>query len=315
MNEIAQYIDTDNVIFPNAIILAMSSEVSFKQSRGPQVGDGSSIAGVLDIPVKPSGRKVAWIVDGQQRTLALQKSKKKDLPVPVTAFVADDFEVHRAQFLLVNNVKPLPKGLINELLPEVNTSLPPNMAKNQIPSHICNILNKDPDSPFNGLIIRESTQRKSDKTAVIADNSLIHVIRNSLGNVHGCLYPFKNVATGVYDSDSIRKTINTYWGVVAEVFEDAWGIAPNKSRLTHGVGIKSMGALMDHIMNSIPPRTKNTREVVRQRLLSIKPQCAWTKGTWKELNGIPWNSLQNTTGHVRLLTNMLIRLDRDPVSE
>ena len=58
MNEIAQYIDTDNVIFPNAIILAMSSEVSFKQSRGPQVGDGSSIAGVLDIPVKPSGRKV-----------------------------------------------------------------------------------------------------------------------------------------------------------------------------------------------------------------------------------------------------------------
>jgi len=40
INEIADYLDSESVIFPNAIILAMSSEVDFKQSRGPKIGDG-----------------------------------------------------------------------------------------------------------------------------------------------------------------------------------------------------------------------------------------------------------------------------------
>jgi DGQHR domain-containing protein len=311
VNEIAAYLESDSVIFPNAIILAMSSEVTFKQSRGPQVGDGSSLSGVLEIPLKQRGQKAAWIVDGQQRTLALQKCTKQNLSVPVTAFIADDFEVHRTQFLLVNNVKPLPKGLINELLPEVNTTLPPNLAKNRIPSHICNILNKDPDSPFQGLIIRESTKRGNGTNAVIADNSLIYVIRSSLNSVHGCLYPYKNVATGSYDSERIRNTVNTYWGAVQETFGDAWGLPPKKSRLMHGVGIKSMGALMDHVMNAIRPESPNALDKIKRRLELIKPCCAWISGTWEELNGIPWNALQNTTGHVRLLTNMLIRVDRE----
>lgn len=311
VNEIADYLESDSVIFPNAIILAMSSEVAFKQSRGPQVGDGSSLSGVLEIPLKQTGQKAAWIVDGQQRTLALQKSKQQDLSVPVTAFISDDFEVHRTQFLLVNNVKPLPKGLINELLPEVNTALPANLAKNRIPSHICNILNKDPDSPFQGLIIRESTERGGGSRAVIADNSLIYVIRSSLNSVHGCLYPYKNVATGSYDSEGIRNTVNTYWGAVQETFSDAWGLPPKKSRLMHGVGIKSMGILMDHVMNTINPDSPEAPDKIKQRLELIKPHCAWTSGHWGELNGIPWNALQNTTGHVRLLTNMLIRVDRE----
>ena len=311
VNEISEFLETDKVVFPNAIILAMSSEVNFKQSRGPQVGTGSSLSGTLEIPLKQNGQKAAWIVDGQQRTLALQKCSKQSLPVPVTAFVSDDFEEHRTQFLLVNNVKPLPKGLINELLPEVNTSLPPNLAKNRIPSHICNILNKDPESPFQGLIARESSNRNAEKKPVITDNSLIYVIRNSLNSVHGCLYPFKNVATGEYDSEKIRTTINTYWHAVQEVFGDAWGLSSQKSRLMHGVGIKSMGVLMDHIMNTIPTHSPNAIEEIKQKLESLKPHCAWTEGTWEQLNGIPWNALQNTTGHVRLLTNMLIRVYRE----
>ena len=77
VNEITEYLNSDSVIFPNSIILAMSSEVQFKQSRGPSVGDGSSHAGVLELPIKPDRNKVAWIVDGQQRTMALKKCNKK----------------------------------------------------------------------------------------------------------------------------------------------------------------------------------------------------------------------------------------------
>ena len=308
INEIEEYLNTNDIIFPNAIILAMSSEVDFKQSRGPVVGDGSSLSGVLEIPIKQKGNRVAWIVDGQQRTMALMNCKKKDLLVPITAFITDDFEVHRSQFLLVNKVKPLPKGLINELLPVVNTTLPPSLAKNKIPSELCNILNKDPDSPFKGLIIRITTDRKKDKTAVISDNSIIQVIKISLNSMHGCLYQYKNVASGEIDVESIRRILNLYWTEVKNLFPDAWGKHPVKSRLMHGVGIKAMGTLMDRIMGNIHPDDKNAHEYIQKALRPIKNYCAWTCGTWDQINGIPWNALENTPSHVKLLSNMLIRI-------
>jgi DGQHR domain-containing protein len=308
VSEITEYLNTNSVIFPNSIILAMSSEVQFKQSRGPSVGDGSSHAGVLELPIKPDRNKIAWIVDGQQRTMALKNCNKKDLLVPVTAFISDDFEVHRTQFLLVNKAKPLPSGLINELLPAVNTSLPASLAKNKIPSTLCDLLNKDPNSPFKGLIIRSTTDRKRDKQAVITDNSLIHVIRTSINSVHGCLYQYKNVATGEIDMEQINKILNIYWSEVKDTFPEAWGINAVKSRLMHGVGIKSMGILMDRIMGNVHPDDKHIKDHIQRNLTIIKPHCAWTSGKWELLEGIPWNGLENTPGHVKLLSNMLIRL-------
>ena len=115
VQDIVEYLDGPNVLFPNSLILALSSKVRFVKSRGPDVNDGMAIAGVLEIPI-PKGNqdKPAWIVDGQQRALALSKSKQKNLPIPVNAFVSDELELQRDQFLRVNNTKPLPRGLISE---------------------------------------------------------------------------------------------------------------------------------------------------------------------------------------------------------
>jgi DGQHR domain-containing protein len=315
INEIIEYLNAKDVLFPNAVILAFSTEVRFRQSRGPQVGDEGCQAGVLEIPVKEEGPKVAWLVDGQQRSFALSKSSNQDILVPVTAFVSDDFEVHRTQFLLVNKVRPLPKGLINELLPVVNTLLPPSLARNKIPSFLCDLLQKDPDSPFHEIIIRETTDRKKDKRAVIADTGLIHVIRTSLNSIHGCLYQYRNVATGETDVEGIHKVLNLYWNEVRRLFPDAWGLPPAKSRLMHGVGIKGMGILMDRVMYPINPRDPKAPEQIRASLKRIKTFCAWTSGNWVLLNDIPWNALQNTSGHVRLLANMLVRVFTGIVNE
>src|SRR5215813_8474676 len=106
---IVEYLDGKDVLFPNSIILALSSGISFRQVRGPKVDDGLSQAGTLKIPLpKPGQAKPAWIVDGQQRALALSKSKNTNLLVPVTGFLADDVEVQRDQFLRINSAKPLP---------------------------------------------------------------------------------------------------------------------------------------------------------------------------------------------------------------
>ena len=141
IQDIVEYLNQDEIVFPNSIILALSSRVKFKQSRGPSVGDGLASSGILEIPLaKNGGRKPAWIVDGQQRILALSKCKRNDLPIPVNAFVADDVELQRDQFLRVNSSKPLPRGLITELLPEVSSMLPANLSAKRMPSAICDWL-------------------------------------------------------------------------------------------------------------------------------------------------------------------------------
>ena len=47
----------------------------------------------------------AWIVDGQQRVIVSNRLKRKDYPVSVVGFVADDVKTEREQFVLVNNVR------------------------------------------------------------------------------------------------------------------------------------------------------------------------------------------------------------------
>ena len=89
VQNIVDYLDSDSVIFPNSIILALSTSVKFKQSRGPGTDDGYAKSGTLEIQLPTGdGPKPAWIVDGQQRALALTKCKRRDIPIPVNAFVA-----------------------------------------------------------------------------------------------------------------------------------------------------------------------------------------------------------------------------------
>ena len=307
IDEITKYVDSNEVVFPNAIILALGSQVKFKKGRGPQIGDPGCQGGALEIPYDPNEPKVAWVVDGQQRTLALSKAKNKDLLVPVTAFVSDDFEVHRTQFLLVNKVRPLPKGLINELLPEINVTLPPSLSRNRIPSFLCELLNKDPKSPLHGLINRHTTNSRENKKAVIADSSMIEVIRNSLTKVHGCFYPYRNVATGQIDVEPVFELLKVYWDEVRKAFPEAWGISASKSRLMHGVGIKSMGVLMDRVLGVVSPKDPDLRDKIASTMQRIQPHCHWTEDSWESLGGMRSKDLQNTPSSVNLLANLLIR--------
>jgi len=307
VDEITKYVDSTDVVFPNAIILALGSQVKFKKGRGPQIGDPGCEGGSLEIPCDPNEPKVAWVVDGQQRTLALSKAKNKKLLVPVTAFVSDDFEVHRAQFLLVNKVRPLPKGLINELLPEINVNLPPSLSRNRIPSYLCELLNKDPASPFCGIINRHTTNARENKGAVVSDSSLIEVIRNSLTKVHGCFYPYRNVATGQIDAEPVFEMLKIYWEEVSKAFPEAWGKKASKSRLMHGVGIKAMGVLMDRVLGVLSLKDPEFRSKISQAMHRIRPHCHWTEDSWESLGGMRAKDLQNTPSSVNLLANLLVR--------
>ena len=257
IRNITEYLDSGRVLFPNSIILALPTGARFKEVRGRKVDDGLAVAGTLEIPVPRNGEdKPAWIVDGQQRAMALSKSKRKQLPVPVNAFVADQVGVQREQFLRINSTKPLPRGLITELLPEVGTVLPANLALRRTPSALCDMLNRDPKSPFSGLIRRASTRAANKAKAVVSDTTIVQVLEESLTSPAGCLFPYRNVATGETDFDGVRAVLLTYWCAVRDTFPAAWGLSPKKSRLMHSAGLRAMGRLMDRIMAAVDPRDK-----------------------------------------------------------
>jgi DGQHR domain-containing protein len=311
VDEIVEYLNEDNILFPNSIIIALSPAVRFKSSRGPKPRnvDASAVPGTLEIPLPTPGRnKPGWIVDGQQRALALTKSKRHDFPVPVNAFVTDEVELQRDQFLRINNTKPLPRGLVTELLPEVSTRLPGRLAARKIPSYICDVLNTQEGSPFQGLIRRASTAADDKRAAVITDNSIISALQESLAAPSGCLFLYRNLATGETDFDAIVRIVITYWTAVQKTFPKAWGRSARDSRLMHGVGIKAMGRLMDGVMKPIlDPFDPAVLAVVQEDLALIEPICAWTEGRWEGLGGMAWNELQNVPRHVRMLSNLLIR--------
>jgi DGQHR domain-containing protein len=309
IQEIVDYLNTDSVIFPNPIIMALSSDVRFQAIRGDRMpGDELGITGTLTIPLPTAGRpKPAWIVDGQQRALALGRITRQDFPVAVTAFVADTVTLQRDQFIRVNNTKPLPRGLVTELLPDVDSPLPPRLKIRQAPSALCDVLNNDPNSPLQGMIKRTSTPKNTSGKAVITDTGIVDMIQESLTSSSGCLYPYRDLTRSETDFDGIVSALFVYWAAVRDTFPEAWGKPPGRSRLMHGAGIRAMGKVMDRILGTIDLRQPDAPEVVRKHLALLTPYCHWTSGVWDEI-GMRWNEIQNVKGHMQELSSYLIRV-------
>jgi DGQHR domain-containing protein len=305
---IVQFLNQGSVLFPNAIILALSRHVTFQSARGgkPDVTVLGVEAGRLFIPVDEEGTRQAWIVDGQQRSIALSEAKDQDLLVPVVGFVSDEIATQREQFILVNKARPLPTRLINELLPETSgVILPRDLAARRIPSELCGQLDRDQGSPFYHLVKRLSDVDK--KQAVITDTAIIKMIRNSINSPLGGLAPFKSSSTD--DSADIRgmyRTLCTFWSVVRDVFPAAWGLPPEQSRLMHSAGIEAMGVLMDKMIARHGGR-HDEEKAIRTDLQRMAPECHWTEGVWEGLN-LEWNEIQNTPKHIRGLADTLVRL-------
>ena len=64
VKQIQEYLDSEDPIFPNGLILALPPEVKFKSSRGPTTSDGLAVSGTLEIPIAPRRR---WPTAGLDR--------------------------------------------------------------------------------------------------------------------------------------------------------------------------------------------------------------------------------------------------------
>src|SRR4051794_4912698 len=119
---IRRYLESSGAMLPNAIVLAFDERVSFEPGDSASAIDYVTV-GELVIPVDealPEDERPAWLVDGQQRSAAIRDAELDVFPVAAVGFIAHGEQEQRSQFILVNNTRPLPKGLIHELLPETS---------------------------------------------------------------------------------------------------------------------------------------------------------------------------------------------------
>ena len=299
ITQIRAYLESENPILPNAIVVAFNDKVKFKPSTGSgKAKTGYSRAGVLQIPIDediPEEDKPGWIVDGQQRTAAMRDARVEGFPVCVVGFVADGLEEQRQQFILVNATKPLPKGLIYELLPSTEGKLPLALQRRKHPAMLLDRLNYDDESPLRGMI-----RTPTNGTGVIADNSILKMTENSLTD--GVLYCYEDIEDQLY-------VLKEFWKAVKKVWpEPAWGSPPRLSRLMHGAGVVSMGFVMDTIADRHRKKDTVTARMFEKDLLPLKDLCKWTAGYWDfgKDNQLKWNELQNVPRHIQMLSNYLL---------
>jgi hypothetical protein len=145
---------------------------------------------------------------------------------------------------------------------------------------------------------------------VIKDNSVLRMLDNSI--IEGYLYNFRDPTDGTGDLDEMAKVVNAFWGAVELVFPSEWNSTPRYSRLVHGVGIVSMGFLMDAMADRLYGRHRLDMNGFVGELSKVRDECRWMTGEWVLAPGITrrWNDFQNTSRDIQMLTNHLLSLYR-----
>jgi len=302
--EIRRYLESPAPMIPNAVVISFDSRVRFEPLENYASELGYARVGTLVIPVDPDladEEKPGFIVDGQQRLAAIRDAAIASFPICVTAFITSDLREQTEQFILVNSTKPLPKGLIYELLPGTEAPLASLLERRRFPAYLLDRLNRDVDSPLTGKI-----QTPTNPNGVIKDNSVLRMLENSLSD--GVLYRFRGVNGEPDDVEGMLAVLRAFWGAVRQVFAEAWGLPPRRSRLMHGAGIISLGFLMDAIaeryrQNGIPREDEFSKD-----LRPLKEVSRWTDGIWDFGPGCQrkWNEIQNTSKDIQLLANYLL---------
>jgi DGQHR domain-containing protein len=300
---IRRYLESEAPMIPNALVVAFDKRVQFEPLPGA-LATSYARPGTLIIPASDDlldEDKPGWIVDGQQRSAAIREARIDSFPIVVTAFITDSDEEQRSQFILVNSAKPLPKGLIYELLPATSGALPVALQARRFPAILLRRLNCEIRSPLYRKVRTPTTPE-----GIVKDNSILKMLENSLSD--GALYSFRDPTTGTGDEEQMMSLLIAFWAAVSDVFADAWDKPPRQSRLMHGVGIVSLGFIMDAIFDRYSRKRAPSALDFAHDLAELREVCRWTNGFWDFGPGAQrkWNELQNTTRDIQLLTNYLL---------
>ena len=303
--QISAYLANEDALLPNAIVVAFNDQVIFVPTEGATYsrwGTPGTLLVPLPVPREP---KPGLIVDGQQRVSAFaQLPPERQFPVVIVSFSSASLDLQREQFVLVNKTRPLPRDLLNELLPHVRADmLPGGWQTRRLASAVLEIVRFDTSSPFYGRIRGLGGTGEGFN---ISQAAVLSVIETSIRR-GGVLTGLVSSGPGLPDLGAMVSVVSIFFHGVANVWPYAWNENPWTSRLVHGVGIIAMGRLMDVIMRDVDPTRPRAVSSVEHRLRRIEKRCAWTEGYWPSPLNCAWDQLQNTSQDKRRLADYLIR--------
>jgi DGQHR domain-containing protein len=295
IHEIRDYLQSDGAVLPNAIVVGFLGGVKVTPLGG----------GTFRLAISVAKGKPGFVVDGQQRLTALGQSGRDEFELFVSCVLCDSDEELRRQFILINNTRPLPKSLIYELLPQVE-SLPKRLNSRAFAAGLAERLNYDQESSLRGVI-----HMHTNPTGIIRDTSIQKVIMNSTDS--GAIRDRTDLDTR---ADFGFELLSNFYGAVADVFPEAWtGQTPRTSRLVHGAGVVAMG----YVMETLYSRTRRlTRSVFKQGLEPLRRSTAWTSGEWRFSDGsvAKWDEIENTSRQIQRLALFLVGVvKRGPVTK
>jgi DGQHR domain-containing protein len=289
ISEIKDYLEHDDAVLPNSIVIAFTGGVLVK-SQG---------YGISRIKIDVSGDPPGLVVDGQQRLTALTQLPNKDFEIFISALICRDVAELRRQFVLINNTRPLPKSLIYELLPTVD-GLPHRLSQRSRAAHLTARLNYDERSSLRGFI-----RQHTNPAGVISDTAIQRVIMNSLSD--GIMRELIRRDCG---EEKCFSLISEFYRAVQMVFPDAWHKhTPKTSRLVHGAGIIALGYVMEVL--ALLDAAQTSEEFARG-LAALDGKTSWTSGEWNF--GVNdkrhWKAIQNVSPDIVLLAQHLLAIVR-----
>ena len=243
-----------------------------------------------------------FVIDGQQRMMALEKSGyPDDFDVPVFIYGVGHAELtNRLQddLIKINTTHPFSKTDLDAIR-AARTDLSRTAAEENL--RVVHLLNCETDfggtaNPFAGRIKLLSFVDKDAKmSARIAAEMVGHL-----------------KATKVADDPDFAKRakrIAELFGVVKAVFPEDWSAQPSRSYLTGGVGLTAMGRLLGKLQADVRLYGLDTSDRLgrfKTILEGIKSKCAWMRQVSDEDGGHPWHRLQNNSADYDRLETTLV---------
>lgn len=259
--EIAEFVNTENAILSNNIILNLELEEN-GLTLLDVYDDGMFNIGKLKQLVAQKrtttakNKKVAFVVDGQHRLRAFEKVDKDDFPLPVSVLIDLSLAEVAELFVQINyNQKPVNKSHVFDLLGISENIFPKYFSSHQAVV----LLQEDSSSPFYNKVKMLGVGKGFISQAALITAIEKYKIQKTIED-----------AVGSFDEEDIYNVLWHFFTAVEDEFEDYWG---DGKLLSKTVGIKALIRLCnDLLMKSFNDGQDFSSDYVSSELAKINSQ-------------------------------------------
>ena len=188
--------------------------------------------------------------------------------------------------MLVNKTKPLPRDLLNELLPHVSTNLPKPWRLRRVSASVLEVLRFEPQVTVYGRI---RGLGRGNEGASISQAAVSQVIERSVRR-GGVLSELYDGQTGAADAPAMARIVSITLAAWRGCGQCVAGQSMDEQTRAWG-GIYAVGALMDDVMQDVNAESNRAVAAAERRVRRIERRCAWTSGRWPVLSRA-WDDLR-----------------------